>query len=130
VCGVHSILFTKNTLNRCKKIFLYLHCGAVDVRLPPDRLKLIKLPCLLNRRIMLGIVFMYKLIDSHICSMELMSQLIFSVPRRVVSRNFIPIVLRTSFKILCSDYNRLFDITATANSIPHLKTLLLSQQLV
>ena len=108
-----------------------------DVRLPSysSRLLLIDLPSLSNRRIMLGIIFMCKLIGGDIDSTELMSQLNFSVPRRVVSRNFIPIslpicrsnyALHEPFRMLCSEYNRLFYIVSEANSISNLKILLLT----
>lgn len=74
-----------------------------EQRLPSyhSRLLLINLPSLANRRIMLGITFIYNLIHGDVESIDLLGQLNFHVPSRN-TRSYIPLVLRhcrTSFEM-------------------------------
>lgn len=104
--------------------------------LPPysSRLLLINLPSLANRRTMLGTVFICKLIRGDVESPDLISRLNFSVPSRV-TRNYIPLILNhcrsnyelhDPYRVLCSDYNRLYPIICNLDSLPLLKQSILS----
>jgi len=88
--------------------------------LPPysSRLLLINLPSLANRRTVRGTVFICKLIRLDVESPDLISRLNFSVPSRF-TRNYIPLILNhcrsnyelhDPYRVLCSDYNRLYPI--------------------
>jgi len=78
-------------------------------------LLLMNLPSLANRRLVLGTVSIYNLTRGKIDSSDLVSQLNFSVPRRL-TRNYIHLVLNhcrsnydlhEPFRVLFFDYNRL-----------------------
>ena len=62
-----------------------------EIRLPPhsDRLNLIDLPILKNRRTMLGIVFINSLINGNVDASYLLGKLNLNIPMRV-SRHFSP----------------------------------------
>jgi len=103
--------------------------------LPPytSRLLLINLPSLTNRRIMLGVMFMIKLVSGEIDSSYLLSQINFSVPSRH-TRNFVPISLNLCtnnyslhepFRVLCTDYNKLYCVfNAEASTLTIKKSIL------
>jgi hypothetical protein len=108
----------------------------VDIRLPPytNRLRLLNLPSLANRRTMLGVVFMNNLIQGDVESVDLVSQLNFAVPCRI-TRNYLPLTLpncrsnyalHEPFRVLCSDFNKYSFILTNTDSVPALKLKLLS----
>jgi len=122
----------------CLVIFLFaLRCLYWDAnRILPaysSRLLLINLPSLANRRTMLGTVFNCKLIRGDVESPDLIS-LNFSIPSRF-TRNYIPLILNhcrsnyelhDPYKVLCSDYNRLYPIICNLDSLPLLKHSILT----
>lgn len=82
-----------------------------------QRLKLIKLPTLESRRTMLGISFVFNLVNGDIDSEFLLSNIKFNVPCRL-TRNFTPLYLdyyRTNYanshplRRICSDYNMYYN---------------------
>ena len=105
------------------------------VRLPPyiSRLKLIDLPTLLNRRTMLGIVFVNNLINGNVDSCYLLKNISFNVPTRV-SRYFMPLKVdffRSNFlcneplRRMCEDFNKYYSFFSIGdNSYVVKKTLL------
>jgi len=103
--------------------------------LPPytSRLLLINLPTLTNRRIMLGVMFIVKLVAGEIDSSYLLSQINFSVPARS-TRNYVPLSLNRCtnnyslhepFRVLCTDYNRLYNVFNADASIFTIKKFIL-----
>jgi hypothetical protein len=106
------------------------------VDLPPysSRLLLINLPSLTNRRIMLGVTFLFKLIKHDIDSPTLLNQINFCIPSRV-TRNFVPLSLNLCFnnyslhdpfRVLCADYNRLFSVFNSESSLNSIKLSILN----
>lgn len=103
--------------------------------MPPyiHRLKLIDLPNLERRRLMLDIVFMVKLVNGEIDSPFLVSELSFVVPRPT-SRYFIPLKLHTvkynyeafnPFYNLCKKYNDMYFLFSSADSLNMIKRSIL-----
>ncbi|SPP90099.1 blast:Protein Wnt-5, partial [Drosophila guanche] len=106
------------------------------VRLPSyrSRLLLLNLPSLVSRRKMLGVIFMHNLIKGDVGSPDLLRGGNFTIPIRP-TRNYIPLflplcrsnhALHEPFRVLCSDYNSLYHIISSTNSLPLLKSLILA----
>jgi len=83
---------------------------------------------------MLGTVFICKLIRGDVESPDLISRLDFSVPSRFI-RIYIPLIfnhcrsnyeLHDPYRVLCSDYNRLYPIISNLGSLPLLKQSILT----
>lgn len=132
--GVHS-----HRIESVQKNFLLFALRGLswdaNLRLPSysSRLLLINLPTLANRRTMLGVVFLHKLVNGDVESPYLLGLLNFHVPR-LTSRTYIPLVVNhcrrefevhEPFRVLCSDYNRLFNSFEGIESLQKLKTVLL-----
>jgi len=95
------------------------------------------LPSLVNRRTMLGTIFMNNLIRGDIDSVDLVSRLTFNVPVRLM-RNYYPINLARCpynfsqhdlFRVLSNNYNNLYHLICSLTSIPVLKTRILAHLL-
>jgi len=102
-----------------------------NVRLPSYQsiLLLLSLPTLVNRRTMLGTIFMQNLIRGDVDSAELVSHQTFNIPARL-TRNYYPLnlsrctsnfCLHEPFCVLCNNYNNLINLICTSTSIPVLK---------
>jgi len=97
-------------------------------------LLLLNLSSLANRRTMLGITFIRNLIHGDAESPELLGRLHFNVPNRF-TRNYIPLVLNPCisnyamhepFRVPCNDYNGLYHLISTTDSLPIFKSIILS----
>lgn len=108
-----------------------------NINLPryESRLMLIDLPSLHNRRIMLSITFMVKLINGDIDSRFLLSQINFTIPNRF-TRNYKPLKLsfcRANYEIfnplrsICKNYNDFFNTFSISDSIYIIKRFLLKE---
>ena len=106
-----------------------------DRKLPSynSRLKLIDLPSLVNRRIMLSVTFLQKLINGEINSPFLLNKLYFNVPTR--TRYFAPLRLdrcltnfaaNQPFQVLCQHYNNYYVHFVHTNSVYCIRRILLS----
>jgi len=93
-----------------------------------SRLLLLNLPTLVNRRTMLGTIFMQNRIRGDIDSVELVNRLTFNVPARL-TRNYYPLYLPRCTSNFCNNYNNLYHLICTSTSIPVLKTNILSHVL-
>jgi len=100
-----------------------------------EGLLLLNLPTLVNRRTMLGTIFMQHFIRGDIDSVELVSRLTFNVPVRL-KRNYYPLnlprctsnfCLHEPFRVQCNSYKNLYHLICT--SIPVLKTIILTHLL-
>jgi len=83
---------------------------------------------------MLGITFIRNPIHGDVESPELLGRLHFNVPNRF-TRNCISLVLNhcisnyamhEPFRVLCNDYNRLYHLISTTDSLPIFKSIILS----
>ena len=125
----------KDRIESVQKNFLIFALRGLNwnsnLRLPSytNRLLLLNLPSLANRRTMLGVVFINNLINGDIDSDDLVSRLHFSVPCRL-TRNYIPLTLPSCrsnyalhepFRVLCSDYNKYYFIISNSQSTNNLK---------
>lgn len=122
-----------------KKFLIFALRGLnwdVSLHLPPyrSRLLLINLPTLENRRILLGVLFIHKLVLGEIDSPDLLLRLNFAVPARM-SRHYVPFYLplrRQNFakfdplRIWCAHYNDLYSCISLEYSTHMLKRLILS----
>lgn len=106
-------------------------------KLPPyeHRLKLINLPTLRRRRLMLGVTFMTKLINGEINSISLLGDIRFNVPNRV-TRNYVPLKLSfcrynyeefNPFHCLCTQFNELYNLFSISDPISKIKLSLLRE---
>lgn len=104
-------------------------------KLPPyeHRLKLINLPTLRKRRLMLGVIFMTKLVNGEINSTSLLGDINFNVPIRP-TRNYVPLKISfcrynyeefNPFHCLCTQFNELYNHFSTSDPISKIKLLLL-----
>jgi hypothetical protein len=91
-----------------------------EFRLPPysHRLKLINLPMLMNRRLMLGVVFLNNLLNGNVDTSYLLSCIKLNVPIRV-SRNFLTLkvdfcrynyLCNEPLRRMCEDFNRHYNL--------------------
>jgi len=80
------------------------------------------------------LAFIRNLVHGDVESTELLSRLHFNVPNRF-TRNYIPLVLNhcisnyamhEPFGVLCKDYNRLYHLISTTDSLPIFKSIILS----
>ena len=92
-------------------------CSNVLLPLYEDRLQLINLPSFRKRRLVLGIIFMIKLINGEIDSVNLLKNIRFNVPYRF-TRNYVLLKLDlcrynyeefNPFYCLCSQLNDLYN---------------------
>jgi len=83
---------------------------------------------------MLNITFIRNLIHGDVDSPELLGRLHFNVPNRF-TRNYIPLVLNHGIsnyamheplRVLCNDFNRLYHLRSTTDSLPIFKSKILS----
>lgn len=106
-----------------------------DVNLPPyeHRLKLIDLPTLKSRRVMLSITFLQNLINGGINSSFLLNLINFNIPTRP-TRHFYPIRLsicksnytdNDPLRRVCKEYNEHFSILNITDSVQKVKRSIL-----